>query len=137
MTACTPAPRLITFPCQKKEDSTLSIYTALQEVPFEMKRVFVVQVESACTRGRHAHKACSQLLVCVKGSCTVTVDDGSHQEDFFLDAPETGLLIPPGLWAQQRYAAESVLMVLADQPYDEADYIRDYTTFQVWKKAQS
>jgi hypothetical protein len=41
-----------------------------------------------------------------------------------------GLIIPPGIWAQQTYLTEnSVLTVLCDKLYQAADYIRDYEEF--------
>ena len=47
-----------------------------------------------------------------------------------LDAPELGLHIPPLIWAvQYKYSADAVLLVLASDHYDPADYIRDYDEF--------
>ena len=44
------------------------------------------------------------------------------------------LLVPPGIWAEQVYEGDdTVLMVLCDLPYDEADYIRDYTEFLAFR----
>ena len=41
-----------------------------------------------------------------------------------------GLHIPPMIWAvQYRYSPDATLMVLASEPYDAADYIRDYDEF--------
>jgi UDP-2-acetamido-3-amino-2,3-dideoxy-glucuronate N-acetyltransferase len=101
------------------------------EVPFEMKRFFVVYgVPSAETRGEHAHLRCQQLLVCVKGRVNVVVDDGRTREEHILDDPAAGLYVPPMVWATQyRYSEDAVLLVLASEPYDPADYIRDYRDF--------
>lgn len=41
-----------------------------------------------------------------------------------------GLLIESFIWREMyEFSADCVLMVLADNLYDEADYVRDYATF--------
>jgi len=84
---------------------------------------------------RHAHRRLHQFLVCVHGRCRVVADDGTHSQEFALDAPDLGLYIPPMTWAvQYRYSSDAVLMALASAAYDPADYIRDYAEFQALKR---
>ncbi len=46
------------------------------DVPFNIKRVFYIyDTLDGVVRGTHAHFLTQQLLVCVKGSCKVTLDD--------------------------------------------------------------
>jgi UDP-2-acetamido-3-amino-2,3-dideoxy-glucuronate N-acetyltransferase len=106
-----------------------------QQVPFEVKRYFLVfDVATEQIRGEHAHRRLHQFLVCVHGRCRVVADDGTHSQEFALDAPDVGLYIPPMTWAvQYRYSSDAVLMALASAPYDPADYIRDYAEFQALK----
>ncbi len=101
------------------------------EIPFQPRRYFLVfDVPSADVRGEHAHRRCHQFLVCAKGSCAVVVDDGDHREEIALDAPSLGLYLPPMTWGvQYKYSPDAVLLVLASEPYDAADYIRDYDVF--------
>jgi UDP-2-acetamido-3-amino-2,3-dideoxy-glucuronate N-acetyltransferase len=103
----------------------------LAECPFEPRRIFAVyDVPSESVRGAHAHRACHQFLVCVAGSVTCSVDDGSSKDEVDLDGPGTGLHIPPLVWGTQwRYTRDAVLLVLASHPYDADDYIRDYDAF--------
>lgn len=100
-------------------------------LPFEPKRFFIVyDAPSEEVRGEHAHKACHQFLVCVKGSCTIVLDDGSVRDELRLDSAKVGLHIPPMVWGiQYRFSAEAVLLVLASDTYDAADYIRNYDDF--------
>lgn len=106
--------------------------------PFEVKRVFYTyNVGSEQVRGEHAHKQCAQFFIAVKGSLHVIVDDGSSREEFVLDSPETGLYLPPGIWATQyRHSADCVLLVLASHPYDAGDYIRNYRDFLGFRKGR-
>jgi dTDP-4-dehydrorhamnose 3,5-epimerase-like enzyme len=129
--------RHLIFPLKKAPTSELVIFSSPEDVPFPIRRVFVIKAKESVNRGAHAHKACTQLLICLQGRCVVTLDDGEKRERVTLDQPHKGLLIPPGIWAEQAYAAQSLLMVFADQPYDEADYIRDYEAFRTWTSTRN
>ena len=101
------------------------------DVPFVPARYFMVfGVPSRETRGEHAHRACHQFLVCVRGSCAVVADDGRRRIEVVLDTLDSGLYLPPMTWGiQYRYTADAVLLVFASHHYDPADYIRDYDAF--------
>lgn len=102
-----------------------------QSLPFIPKRYFLVfDVPSKDVRGEHAHRECHQFLVCVKGSCSIVVDDGWNRAEVLLNRPNLGIHIPPLVWATQyRYSQDAVLMVLASDTYKAEDYIRDYDAF--------
>ncbi|WP_040338451.1 WxcM-like domain-containing protein [Candidatus Blastococcus massiliensis] len=102
-----------------------------QELPFVPRRFFTVfGVPSTDVRGAHAHRRCHQLLVCVQGSVNAVVDDGTTRQEFVLDRPDVGLHMAPMIWGTQyRYSADAVLLVLASDPYDAGDYIRDHEMF--------
>lgn len=106
-------------------------------LPFSPKRYFITfDVPSAKLRGEHAHKKCEQFLVCVRGSCAVVVDDGTHREEFLLDRPSFGVHVPSMTWATEyKHSPDSTLMVFASEYYDPEDYIRDYQEFLTAKKA--
>jgi UDP-2-acetamido-3-amino-2,3-dideoxy-glucuronate N-acetyltransferase len=106
----------------------LSVAEFETDLPFVPRRYFVVfDVPSEEVRGENAHKTLHQFLVCVKGSCAVVVDDGTHRDELLLERPDLGLHIPPMVWTTQyKYSPDAVLLVLASDKYDPADYIRDY-----------
>lgn len=101
------------------------------DIPFQPRRYFLVYgVPSTKTRGEHAHHTCKQFLMCVSGSCAVVVDDGTSRYEVALDSPDTGLYLPPLIWGiQYKFTPDATLLVFASDPYDAADYIRDYNTF--------
>ena len=111
---------------------SLSVGEFANMIPFQPKRYFLVYaVPSIETRGEHAHRRCHQFLLCVSGSCRVLADDGIHREEFLLDTPHTGIHMPPMIWGTQyQYSKDAVLLVFASEPYDAADYIREYGEFQ-------
>lgn len=126
----------ITFKKNENSSGGLSVYQSGELVPFDIKRVFVVSANKGEERGHHAHINCIQLLVAVAGEIEVEVSDVAKQSvSYSLRQFNEGLLIPPGIWASQRYIKEgSVLMVLCDHEYDESDYIRDYEGFSEFNK---
>lgn len=103
----------------------------LSDVPFAIARVYYVfGTTSGVDRGLHAHRRARQFAVAVRGSCTMLFDDGRRREQFRLDDPASGLMIEPMMWHEMSdFSPDCVLLVLADGPYDEADYIRDYDQF--------
>lgn len=101
------------------------------DIPFEPKRYFLVfNVPSEETRGEHAHHKCHQLLICVKGSCAVVVDDGKSRCEVLLDSPDMGIYLPPLVWGiQYKYSTDAVLLIFASDYYEADDYIRSYSEF--------
>ena len=54
-------------------------------LPFQPRRFFVVyDVPSREARGEHAHRTLRQFLVCLRGACTIIVDDGQDREEYHL-----------------------------------------------------
>lgn len=103
-----------------------------RDLPFVPRRCFWVHaVPSQKTRGEHAHLRCAQFLIAMSGRLRVVADDGRQREEFWLDRPSLGLYLPPMTWGiQDGYSKDAVLMVLASEPYQPQDYIRDYAEFQ-------
>jgi hypothetical protein len=104
--------------------------------PFEVKRIFYIyDIPSGEDRGAHAHKECHQLLMAITGSFEVEVFDGKEKTKFFLNQPNVGLHIPPGIWASEiNFSGGGICLVLASHEYDENDYIRDYQEYLTYKK---
>jgi acetyltransferase-like isoleucine patch superfamily enzyme/dTDP-4-dehydrorhamnose 3,5-epimerase-like enzyme len=124
--------RLFEMPVVSDIRGTVSVGEYPKELPFEPKRYFVVyDVPSKEVRGENAHRTLHQFLVCLRGSCTVMLDDAREREEFILDSPRVGLYIPPKIWvAQYRHSADALVLVLASEAYDPDDYLRDYGEFQ-------
>jgi carbonic anhydrase/acetyltransferase-like protein (isoleucine patch superfamily) len=102
-----------------------------QYLPFEPQRFFVVyDVPSAQIRGSHAHRQLHEWIVVVKGSVTVTADDGTDRAQVLLDDPTLALHLRPMTWTTQyAYSEGAVLVVLCSHKYEDADYIRDYDDY--------
>lgn len=100
-------------------------------VPFDIKRVYYLyDVPGGESRGSHAHRELSQLIVAASGSFRVVLDDGTAKRAFVLNRPYQGLLVKPGIWRDlDDFSSGAVCMVLASEVYQPEDYIRDYDEF--------
>ena len=124
--------KLIKFPVFKEEIGELSVFEQNSEfIPFSIKRIFNVRSEIDSIRGMHAHRLCSQILICSNGSIEVLCDDSFNKKVFLLDKPNYGLLVPPGIWAEEKYIEKnSSMTVICDRFYEAEDYISDYDIFK-------
>ena len=103
-----------------------------------MKRVYYLyDVPGGESRGAHAHKDLSQLIIAASGSFRVTLDDGNVKRSFILNRPYQGLYVKPGIWRDlEDFSSGAVCMVLASEIYQESDYIRDYQEFLEFRGIQ-
>jgi UDP-2-acetamido-3-amino-2,3-dideoxy-glucuronate N-acetyltransferase len=123
--------RLLPIPEFKDLRGSLVVSQFDSALPFSPKRLFFVfEVPSRGVRGEHAHRVQTQFLACVHGECSVVIDDGTERAEVRLDAPRTGLLVPPLVWTvQYNFSPDAVLAVLSSDDYDADEYVRDYEEF--------
>lgn len=123
--------KVVPFNVLGDDRGSLISLEARKKIPFDIKRVYYIfGTKCGVARGFHAHKNLRQVAVCVAGSCRFILDDGRERAEVHLDSPDKGLLIEGLIWREMHdFSEDCVLMVLADQHYDESDYIRDYETF--------
>jgi len=119
------------FPPLGDDRGSLVALEAETTVPFAIKRVYYIfGTKVGVARGFHAHKDLKQVVVCVTGKCRMVLDDGKEKVETWLDSPTKGLLIDGLIWREMHdFSEDCVLLVLANEHYDETDYIRDYDEF--------
>ena len=119
------------FPPHGDDRGQLVAIEAMQDLPFEIKRVYYIyDTLEDVRRGFHAHRNLQQILICVSGSCKIHLDDGTDTAEVLLDKPYEGLYISNNMWREMYdFTPGAVLLVLASEHYDESDYIRDYDVF--------
>ena len=122
---------LIDFPKITDPRGNLTVAQAHTDVPFSIKRAYwVYDVPGGECRGGHAHKLCKEVLIALSGSFHVTVDNGEEQKTVLLNHPYQGLLIDTDVWRTlDDFSSGAVCLVLASEPFDEDDYIREYDDF--------
>ena len=104
--------------------------------PFVVRRVYwLSQTPATVVRGMHAHKSLQQVLIAIKGSARVVLDDGSTRTSYCLNTEEDPLHVGPGVWREiSDFSSDCIILVLASSEYSAADYIHDYSEFLKWKQ---
>jgi hypothetical protein len=102
-------------------------------IPFSVARLFYVfGVGKGMERGGHAHRRTLQFVLATSGSFKMDLTDGFSSHTFVLDNPRKGIFIPVLVWDRlYDFSKDAVCMVLASTQYDESDYIRDWSQFQL------
>ena len=133
-----PDTKIIGLPLIPFRAGNISPIENLKEIPFETKRVFYLyDIPGGESRGAHAHIECWQFLIAASGSFQVLADDGIEQKTFFLNRPNQGLLVPPGIWASEHdFSSGAVCLVLASHTYQAEDYIRNYNDFLSYRSGK-
>lgn len=121
---------IIEFPKIKDARGNLAVIEK-KTLPFDFKRVYYLyDVPSNSYRGGHAHIDQREVLVAISGSFEVVLKYNNQETTVFLNAPDQGLLINKMVWRElKNFSSGSICLVMASGVFDEADYIRDWSTF--------
>ena len=128
----TDSVRMLEFAQHGDERGHLVVVEGMKDIPFEIKRVFYIYGSDAdVVRGCHANRRSEFVLINVAGQSKVRVRDGAGNEAVFsINRPHTVLYLPRMVWKDMYdFSPDSVLLVLSNEPYDAAEYIRDYDAF--------
>jgi len=101
-------------------------------VPFEVRRLFwLSNVPNGELRGGHAHQTCEQFIICLTGSvhCRVEQRSGHVIEGFM--RPGHAFHLQTFNWLViSEFSKDSTVLVLANETYNESEYIRSYDEFK-------
>lgn len=115
---------LLKLPTRRDTRGALTVIDGI--LPFPVRRVYYIYNCSGEPRGGHRHVKTIQALVCMRGSCSVDWDNGREFGTEVMDSPERLLLLLPEDWHVMRdLSSDAMLLVLASEPYDPADYIQE------------
>jgi oxalate decarboxylase/phosphoglucose isomerase-like protein (cupin superfamily) len=128
---------VIQFPRVLNEKGNLSFMDEETHIPFKIARCYwVYDVPGGEMRWGHAYKENQEVIIALSGSFDVIVNNGEEKK-FSLNRSYHGLFLPRGTWRHlENFSTNSLCLVLADLPYDEADYIRDFNDFKQFIHAQ-
>jgi dTDP-4-dehydrorhamnose 3,5-epimerase-like enzyme len=128
--------KIINFDIKGDEKGSLISLEENKNIPFDVKRVYYIfDTKNGVRRGFHAHKNLKQILISISGSCKILLDNGADKQEILLDKPNQGLLVGSMIWREMfDFSPNCVLLVLANDCYDENDYIRDYQDFKDFLK---
>jgi tellurite resistance-related uncharacterized protein len=115
-------PNLIELNTFSSGAGNLTVFENL--IPGNIKRVFYIYGAGEMKRGGHRHHKTWNALICIHGSCRVYNHDGDKEEYFYLNDPGSCLILEPKDWhIMDSFSSDAILLVLANEYYDQADYI--------------
>jgi dTDP-4-dehydrorhamnose 3,5-epimerase-like enzyme len=109
---------------------SLTVYESACEIPFDVKRVFVVH-NVTDGRGGHAHIDTDQVLFPASGSITVRTFDGNNWVDYKLIDPQSFLFIPSMIYVELiNFSEGASCVVLANTKYNVSKSLRTLDNFK-------
>ena len=132
-------PTLIDLFSDERNGGFLGAVETRQNCGFTCRRVYYIHGElEGKERGCHGHKRLEQFLVVLKGQVEITLEGATGVHTFVIKDTSQGLYIPAGYWrVLDKMTNDTVVMVMASDPYDEEDYLRNYDEFKDWLEDQS
>lgn len=122
--------KLINLETMQDSRGSLISLESTQNIPFTIKRVYYLyDLTNDKPRGFHAHRKLEQVIVCMSGSCRLVLDDGIERQEITLDDPSKAVFIPQMVWREMHNFNNCLLMIIASEHYDPADYIHSYNDF--------
>lgn len=129
--------RIIEIPSFSDSRGDLCVLEKGDVLPLRSSGFLYLQCSAVGIAGSACPQKCHQFLIAVSGAVRVIAEDGRSRKEFCLDEPTRGVLLPAGVWGiQYGHTPGAVLLVLASERYDAADYIRRYEDYMEYVNAQ-
>ena len=119
------------FKIYKNDTGSLLPISFKKDIPFKVKRTFIINGKKNSRRGNHAHYKCSQFFVPISGSIDITYENkkGKFKKRLSLNKKDC-LLLTPKNWVSIKFITkDSKLIVYCDRDYENLDYIFNYDQF--------
>jgi dTDP-4-dehydrorhamnose 3,5-epimerase-like enzyme len=121
-------PQIIQFPKINDPRGNLTFLQNLDQIPFEIKRIFwTYDVPAGEIRGGHAYKLQNEIIIALSGSFDVVITSKNNSKQVFsLNRSNFGLYIPNNYWRHiENFSTNSVVLHISDQFFKEEDYIKN------------
>ena len=131
-------PRIIDLPKIFDRRGNLSFIENEKNISFEIKRTYwIYDVPGGEKRGGHAYYHLQEFIVALSGSFDVVLHDGEKEFRFHLNRSYYGLYVPKMYWRElENFSTNSLALILADNDYNEDDYIRNFDNFKTIKNGK-
>jgi dTDP-4-dehydrorhamnose 3,5-epimerase-like enzyme len=115
-----------------EQTGDLGVIELGKDFNFNVKRVFFLSnIAKNEERGFHSHKELKQLILCLNGSFTITLDVGSQRDEIKMRADNNYLFLDGRVWREMRgFSEDAVMLVLCDREYRFDKVVRDYGKFK-------
>lgn len=121
------------------DEGILRIAEVGKHINFPINRFYIISdVINDAIRGKHAHHSNYQALFLLKGRITIMLTDGINKELTSLETAGTGILLEPMIWHEMsNFTPDTILLVVASEQFNEADYIRNFNEFSLLMERQN
>ena len=106
-------------------------FSLKKDIPFSVKRIFIISGKKNKIRADHAHYKCSQFFVVIKGSVIINYENQRGKYKKKLSSNNKDVLhLKPKTWCRVKFMnKDSILLVFCDREYEFDDYIEYYQKF--------
>jgi dTDP-4-dehydrorhamnose 3,5-epimerase-like enzyme len=120
------------FKSFKKKSGTLIPFSLKKDIPFNVKRIFLIYGKKNFIRGNHAHKKCSQFILPIHGKIEIQYEGKNFKNIKKLDyKKKESCYLKPLTWCRIKFLTNnSVIMVFCNREYEYKDYIENYKLFK-------
>lgn len=120
------------YPNIISETGCLGVLEFGNEIDFSVKRMFFLRnIDKDAVRGLHAHEELKQVILCLKGSFKLTLDNGQVREEISMVADDRCVFVDGKVWREmESFSEDAVMLVLCDREYRFDKVIRDYKVFE-------
>lgn len=126
-------PQIIPLPKFLDDRGNLSFVENDTHIPFRIARTYwIYDVPGGESRGGHAYKTLEEFIIALSGSFDVILHNGKEEQRFSLNRSYYGLYVPRLYWRSlENFSTNSVGVILANQHYNELEYIRSFDEFKL------
>lgn len=104
------------------DNGNLTVFDDL--LPGTIQRIFYIYGTGPHPRAGHRHHKAWQALICLSGHCQIYCHNGEAETVYRLNEPSQCLVLPPEDWhLMTDFSPDTILLVVSNEPYDQADYI--------------
>ena len=125
--------KIIQFPKIQDPRGNLTFIQDLDQIPFEIERVFwTYDVPGGESRGGHAYYKQQEVIIALSGSFDVIVTNQHGKEcRFQLNRSYYGLFLPTKTWRHmENFSTNALSLHLSSSQFKDEDYIRDFNFFK-------
>ncbi|HEX4182249.1 MAG TPA: DegT/DnrJ/EryC1/StrS family aminotransferase, partial [Caulobacteraceae bacterium] len=119
-------------------NGSLSVAEVSRQIGFPVHRAyFISQVPTGQGRGGHGHRNLRQCFICLRGTVSLVITRGGRSHTIRLGSAPQAAVVERGCWRDLNgFSEDAVVLVLASEEYDEADYIRERGDFEAWEQGE-
>ncbi|HEX8547632.1 MAG TPA: FdtA/QdtA family cupin domain-containing protein [Cytophagaceae bacterium] len=130
--------QIINLPKFLDPRGNLSFIEQEHNIPFKIERAYwIYDVPGGEIRGGHGYLSLREFIVALSGSFDIVLNDGKSETRYHLNRSYYGLYVPKMIWrSMENFSTNSLALILADQRYNEEEYVRDYKVYQSIKNAE-